>query len=147
MLVLKRYRSWEPLETIKRCLKPRSTILLIRENTFICLTPFHWQPWRKASRQKLSQAVAIKRNSTSLSLAKKLLPRNCYLSGWHCCPNPNYNASFLRKKKKASYISFPISKYFVFLHWRQIEPERDLNPIAMVGRFKCAYHSTTPITM
>ena len=30
---------------------------------------------------------------------EKLLPHNCYPSGWHRCPNPNCSARFWSKKK------------------------------------------------
>ena len=40
--------------------------------------PFHKVKLRGASRAKLTQGAAHKRNGTSLSYAKKLLLRNCY---------------------------------------------------------------------
>ena len=45
------------------------------------------------------QGAALKHIGTSLSSATKLLPSNCYPSGWHSCPNPNCNARFSSKKR------------------------------------------------
>ena len=50
-------------------------------------------------------------------LAKKLLPRNCFPSGWHRCSNPNCNARF-SKKKIASCISFPVPAYCMYTPYR-----------------------------
>ena len=64
---------------------------------------------QKANHAEVTQAAAIKRNSALLSLAKKLLPRNCYPSGWHCCPNPNCNPNCnVMQAKKRLLCVFPI---------------------------------------
>ena len=69
---------------------------------------FHSILARQASHSKLTQGAALKRNGTLLSQVKKLLPRNCYLSGWHLCPNPNCNARFSSKKRLLRAFPFPL---------------------------------------
>ena len=54
-----------------------------------------------ANERQADQTTAIKGNNTSLLHAKKLLPRNCYLTGWHRCLNPNSNVRFSTKKNNS----------------------------------------------
>ena len=89
---------------------------------------FHSMLARQASHSKLTQGAALKRNGTLLSQVKKLLPHNCYPSGWHLCPNPNCNARFSSKKKIARCISIPAPAYCVYTPYiaqARIEPGCD----------------------
>ena len=72
------------------------------------------------------------------SKQKKLLARNCYLSGWCRCPNPNLNARFFKQKKQRfvhhlsrSYI---LRLYSVSFHSTHLEHERESNPVTIIGK-------------